>query len=268
MTVQADNGRQQGIFGRGRLGCALARSLEQVGHQVMWFDSRDGLDARAREELERCDLVFLCIQDDALGGLVERLSQPDIPPLHAVSMSGNTPINVLEPLMLRGGDAAKLHPLLSFSRIKNDPIPPDTHFAFTSTPHLKDRLISLITAWHGVAHELTTEQWPLYHLAATLASNFLPLWIRVGAHLLEPVAGTPKEAMEWLRALVTRSAADALDAENPCPFSGPAIRGDDGVIASHVALLNEIAPSLTALYQENSSWIRHHGKALDKSRIF
>ncbi|MDJ0836967.1 MAG: DUF2520 domain-containing protein [Acidobacteriota bacterium] len=234
-----------GIMGLGRLGSSLAFSLERLGHRVLCRTRS------AEEPLETwaapCTVLCLCIRDDQIQGAVQTLTGLDLSGKTVLTHSGTAALTHLDPLTQRGAVIGKFHPLQAFTRKEAEPIPPGTPWAFEG--EIRTLITPWVNAWKGSLHELSGEDWARYHLAAVTAANFLPLFIRAGARVLEPLAENKADALAWLAPLVRQSLEAGLDADNLLPFSGPAVRGDAKTIAEHEALLAELAPDLLPLYR-------------------
>lgn len=239
------------VIGPGRLGRALSASFAQIGWSVrsfgrdLWTLSPSQRDAH----LEACDVWSLCVPDDQLHDVIARLAPAPVGEKIIVFHSGTVPLSALDALIQRGARGAKLHPLLAFSTPKNVPIPPHTHFALGGSDEVKRRLKAWVDAWRGIAHELSDDDWLVYHLAAVLASNFTPLLVRCAADLLTSMTPHLPDALDWLEPLIEKAVADALDGANPKPFSGPAVRSDWSVIDKHLEFLEDHHPQLALVYR-------------------
>jgi len=245
-----------GILGLGRFGLALQYSLSQLGHEVWGRGPDEKLPLN--EWAAHLTVLCLAVRDDQIAPLMPQLALSDLTQKTVLIHSGITPLSLLEPLKAKGAIIGKLHPLQTFAVPRKIPIPKGTPFAFEGD------IISLVRpwveAWQGELHELQEDQWVLYHLAAVTAANFLPLFIRAGARLLEPLSASSADSLAWLAPLIRASTESALDAENPLPFSGPAIRRDKSTLEKHEQCLAKLAPDLLPLYQHASEQIARLSK--------
>ncbi len=255
-----------GVLGLGRFGASLTRSLRDIGWPVaprgrQADDSDAALAAWARD----CDILCLAIRDDQIDSVVARLAKLDLTGKAALIHSGLKPLEALAPLRDRGVATAKFHPLQAFAKNDGAPIPAGTPFAIEG--QAPPAVYRWARAWSCPIRALSGELWSRYHLAAVTAANFLPLFIRAGAELLEPLAKDRQDALTWLRPLVERSVAAALDPANPLPFSGPAVRGDRQTIAAHLSLLAESSPDLAELYRRaTEAVLTRAGHAMDPNK--
>lgn len=236
--------RRVGMIGMGRLGKSLAFSLTELGYRLETPPDRRVF---SQDWLDNQDILCLCVRDDQLEDLVDILARSTHRDRIVMMHAGAVNLSLLDPLAERGAVIAKFHPLQAFTQAKDAPIPPDTPWAYEGDiAHLVE---PWVTAWGGRLHHLTGDQWRRYHLAAVVAANTLPLLIRAGGELLEPLGDDLGDALDWLKPLVLHSVRCGLDADNPMPFSGPAIRGDQQVLEGQMDLLKEIAPDMVELYR-------------------
>ena len=247
-----------GVLGLGRFGRALVRSLRDIGYTVAPKGKGGGDPAQDRRALttwaRRCEVLCLAVRDMHIASVVAELSGTGLKDKTVLIHSGATPLDVLTPLEQEGAIIGKLHPLQSFTRAVDLPIPKGTPFA------VEGEVLALVKpwveAWSGTLHPLSPEQWLIYHVAAVTAANFLPLFIRAGAGLLEPLARDAQDALQWLRPLVQTSVDAALDADNHAPFSGPAVRDDQKTIQEHEDYLAQKHPDLLPLYRLATQTVR------------
>jgi len=239
------------VIGVGRLGCALVASFEELGFSVQGFgrDLWENSSAYVKQRLESMDVLSLCVQDEYLPEIVDELCQIRLREKLVVFHSGPIPLTVLDLLVDRGACVGKLHPLMAFSRKCRETIPKGTHFALSGSDPILKVLRRWVESWSGISHCLSAEQWLPYHLAAVLAANFLPLMIRSGVAHLAPMTQNSKEALDWLKPLINSAVFHALDAKNPKPYSGPAVRGDWAVIEDHLKFLESHDPQLALVYR-------------------
>lgn len=242
-----------GILGMGRLGTHLKESLTANHcHVDVYERSQDSAEALT-QWADRNKVLCLTCRDDQLEGLAGRLAQLRFKKTVILMFSGAKSLELLTALTERGAVIGKLHPLMAFTQVESKPIPAGTPFAMEG--EIEELVRPWVTAWGGKLYRLEGQQWAMYHLAAVMAANFLPLFIRAGAQILEPLAGGQQQALDWLEPLVQVSVAEALDGRNQQPYAGPAIRGDETVLAQHEALLTDHYPQLRDLYRQASSQI-------------
>lgn len=242
-----------GVLGGGRFGSHLAHSLRKLGHgvQVLGHDQSEQTAQWVKVNAVLC----LACRDDQLTQLITQFKPHALTRKTVLIHSGATPLSVLLPLQERGAVIGKFHPLMAFTRVEDAPIPQGTPFAYEGD--IAPWVAPWVEAWGGKLYPLTGAQWQTYHLAAVVAANFLPLFIREGASLLAPITGTGSEgdALDWLAPLLRTTLAAALDRNNPRPYAGPAVRGDAQVLQLQEKQLREDHPALAELYRQISALI-------------
>jgi len=245
MNAEASSPETMGVIGPGRFGSSLAMSLENLGFHVITRAKNHALDLESW--VMPCQVLCLCVRDHQIEDLVTQLAAVPIQNKTILMHSGVTPLSSLKVLAQKGAVIGKFHPLQAFTQVGSQPIPQGTPFAMEGP--IQALVAPWVKAWGGVLHELKGDQWQVYHLAAVLAANFLPLFIRQGASLLEGMTSDQQSALDWLAPLVRHSVEGALNASVSQPFSGPAIRRDQATIAKHLSWLQHHKPGLTAIYQ-------------------
>ena len=272
MTVRLETEKHPvvGVLGLGRFGSALRNALEAIGVAVKARDRDDQDRESLADWMSGCKVLCLAIRDDQLPDLVKAMAEEKVAGKTVLIHGGTAPLKLLSPLQARGATVGKFHPLQSFTQTgRAAGIPKGTPFAIEG--EILDLVKPWVSAWSGELHVLGSEDWLVYHLAAVTAANFLPLLIRSGASILEPLSGNRQSALAWLRPLVQKSVDLALDGDVALPFSGPAIRRDQKTMELHRHYLRTHFPDLLALYRLASERIMdwpgsRNGKANDKQR--
>ena len=217
-----------GVVGAGRVGPALAASLQLAGHRPVAVSGRlRRLQAPSRapccptcpscrppRSSQRADLVLLTVPDDALPGLVEGLAETGAvrPGQLLVHTSGRLRREVLDPALRAGALPLALHPAMTFTGT-----PVDVQrlagcsFGVTAPEELRLAAEALVIEMGGEPEWIAEETRPLYHAALALGAN----------HLVTLVA----QSMELLRDGRRRGPRpDARPAARRRPGQRPALR--------------------------------------------
>ena len=192
------------------------------------------------------DVYIVAVKDDAIAEVLAAV--PDNGALW-VHTSGSKPISLFEGFRTRYG---VLWPMQSFSREVVTPLDEVHFFAEASDDDTLKDLMSLgrLLSRHVVAADSDQRRW--LHVASVFSCNFANhLWTL--ADELLTAQGLPFDALKPL----IRTTVDKLDRLSPAESqTGPAVRHDDQVIASHLAMLDgdkrDIYRSLT------QSIMNHH----------
>lgn len=211
------------VIGMGRAGTVLAARCAERGVQV----------TSGRDPESASDLVLICVPDHAIRTVASRIQ----PGPWIAHVSGATPLNALDPHRRRFG----LHPLIAF-----DPARPTSQMdgvwaaVAGETPEATEIAAALAGLLGLTPFELDEAARPVYHAAASIASNYLVALQRSAARLFASV-GVPEEALVPLMRGTL---------EGGFPLTGPIARGDWDTVAMHVAAIRMHAADLLPMYQE------------------
>jgi predicted short-subunit dehydrogenase-like oxidoreductase (DUF2520 family) len=252
-----------GIVGVGRLGSTLLATFRTHNIRPLYTDPRPhpelGRGIDLKELVSRSSLIFLTVQDDLILTTMSQIAE-DESTVHEekifVICSGSFDLRNLDLSKREQWRKVKLHPLQSFTARNLTVFPEGTPFAVEAPETLEELFSNLVKSWKGIPHFLRGESWFIYHLAAVVAANFLPLLIRDGIDILSELTVDHSASTEWLRPLVEFSVQQALNADLAKPFSGPAARGDKKVMDRHLQWLSTHKPDLKNLYETLSHRIR------------
>ncbi|WP_329219908.1 DUF2520 domain-containing protein [Streptomyces sp. NBC_01485] len=250
-----------GVVGAGRVGPALAASLQLAGHRPVAVSGvSDASRRRAAlllpdvplvppaEVLRRSDLVLLTVPDDALPGLVEGLAETGAvrPGQLLVHTSGRYGARVLDPALRAGALPLALHPAMTFTGT-----PVDVQrlagcsFGVTAPDALRLAAEALVIEMGGEPEWIAEEHRPLYHAALALGANHL---VTLVAQSMELLRAAGVEAPDRMLGPLLGAALDNALRSGDGALTGPVARGDAGTVAAHVAELREHAPQTVAGY--------------------
>ncbi len=209
------------LVGSGRAGTVLRARLVD----------RDVAVTTGREVDPQAQVVVLCVPDGAIAGLASAIA----PGPWVAHISGATPLGALQPHRRR----FSLHPLVTFDP-GHGPEQLDGAWAAiasdtTDGREVGERLARMLGLTTFTVDEADR---PLYHAAASMASNYLVALQRSAARLFA-LAGAPPEA---LTPLMQGTLAGGF------PLTGPISRGDWDTVATHIAALGQHAPDLLPTY--------------------
>jgi predicted short-subunit dehydrogenase-like oxidoreductase (DUF2520 family) len=205
----------------------MARALQVAGISV------DGPLGRG-ETADGADVVLLCVPDREIGAAASCLSGRPIVGHAAAS----TPLAVLEPR-----EGFLLHPLVSVAhsgvRLTGAACAVDGN-----TPRALAVATTLAHTLGMRAFRIEEGRRPLYHAAASMASNYL-VTIESAAERLARAAGIDRAALlPLVRGTVEQWAA----AGSRSALTGPIVRGDEETVSRQRAAVAEAAPDLLPLW--------------------
>lgn len=227
MTAFSLDTARIGIVGAGRLGTALGTALRRSGRQVEGPFSR-GADGAG------CDVVLLCVPDVEIASAARCI----VPGSIVGHTSGATPLAPLEP-----HERFSMHPLLSVSHDA-------TVFSGAgcaidgSTERALGAANALASVLGMLPFRVEETDRPLYHAAASMASNYL-VTLEAAAERLFAAVGVSREYI----APLVRSAMDQWARVGPRDaLTGPVVRGDEPTVVRQRDAIATRAPETLPLW--------------------
>ncbi|SCW41364.1 Rossmann-like and DUF2520 domain-containing protein [Mucilaginibacter sp. NFR10] len=250
------------IIGSGNVATHMAAAFKNAGHRIVQVYSRDMQHAAllayhvAAEAVDNLDninpdtgLFVVSVKDDAITTVVKALSAHKKLIVHT---SGSTDLNSLLAFTPKAG---VFYPLQTFSKIRE--------VDFRSVPLclegaddgiLADLKQLAFTISNNV-YSVNSARRKILHLAAVFACNFPNYLYGVAQDLLA------QNQMEFnmLRPLIMETAQKVLEQEPRNVQTGPAVRNDEGTMATHMQMLSEM-PMLQDIYNLLSQGIIKNNK--------
>ncbi|NEB81754.1 DUF2520 domain-containing protein [Streptomyces sp. SID14478] len=250
-----------GVVGAGRVGPALAASLQLAGHRPVAVSGVSEASVRRAaallpdvplvppaEVLARAELVLLTVPDDVLPSLVEGFVETGSirPGQLLVHTSGRYGTKVLDPALRAGALPLALHPAMTFTGTAIDVQRlAGCSFGVTAPEELRLAAQALVIEMGGEPEWIAEESRPLYHAALALGANHLVTLVAEAMELLRDAGVTAPDRM--LGPLLGAALDNALRSGDAA-LTGPVARGDAGTVAAHVAELRKHAPGTVAGY--------------------
>ncbi|MEG0796539.1 MAG: DUF2520 domain-containing protein [Odoribacter sp.] len=192
------------------------------------------------------DIYIFCVSDDVMFALYKsiRINKKAI----VLHTSGSLPMDIFKPYSAHCG---VLYPLQSFTK-KRDldfrEIPLCIEASDTKVMQVLREMAGLLSIR---VEEISSEKRKYLHLAAVLANNFVNYFYGIAGNLLE------KEGLDFslLRPLIFETAHKVMLMSPENAQTGPAKRGDEGILNVHKDLLKD-NQKLLNLYTQMSDLIR------------
>ena len=255
-------GKRIGFIGAGRVGGALAATLQECGYAVVAVASRTLESAGALAgQLPGClavdpqavvaasDIVFITTPDAAVKQVCESLTWRS--GIGVVHTSGSLSRDVLAAAADAGAETGCLHPLQTFADHAQARMNvPGSFFAIEGEGWLRDELLWMVNALKGTPVELQADQKALYHAAASLASTYVVTLMSMASDLWAAFGQERGLAVRALLPLLQGSVnnIDALGV--PLALTGPIARGEVETVERHLRALRHSAPALLPAYRE------------------
>lgn len=254
------------LIGPGRLGQAVTSFLAEAGYPVVAIISRDPDRAvaaarfighrdagtsdfsRAREG----DIVLLALPDDLLEDMALQLRQNGwlAPETVLIHFSGRHPAAILNQGPAPTVRALSLHPLQTFADavagLRNLPGAP---FSVEGEDALIPLGETLVEAMGGIPFRIQSQQKPLYHAAACVASNYLITLATAASKIMAACGFTEDEALKLLIPLLKGTGRNLITLGPQQALTGPIARGDVNTIASHLDAMAELPTELLDIYR-------------------
>ncbi|WP_454667084.1 Rossmann-like and DUF2520 domain-containing protein [Acinetobacter calcoaceticus] len=253
------------LIGSGRVAFHLAQALLAQGHNIVQVYARDfektqkfaeKIQAKACQSLQDfqiSDLIILAVSDSAIAELTKQVHEL-FPETLMVHTSGSTNIEVISHVHEKAG---VFYPLQTFSF--------EREVDWSATPLFveaiyKDDLILLSDLANSLSnrvYQYTSKQRLTLHLAAVFACNFSNYCFDMAKQV------TDEEQVDFslLYPLIIETAKKATENNPKQMQTGPAVRGDQNILAMHQDLLAQAErDDLKRVYQLLSDGIlqRHH----------
>jgi predicted short-subunit dehydrogenase-like oxidoreductase (DUF2520 family) len=256
---------QFNLIGAGRLGMGLARALihragwelqglcntsmassERAVHQ---FDLGYAVDQITH--LPDAHVTFVTTPDSQLPGVIALLATRTwTKPFHiVVHCSGVYSSALLHPLREQGCIVASVHPFKAFRHIHGDPdIFAGCDCAVDGDETAKDLLTSVFVQLGAKMLSLTAEKKPLYHAAATMASNYLVTLVASATAMLVEAGIPSDDAKQMCERIMAVSLQNVQECEQIADaLTGPMLRGDADTIRLHLNAMH--CPEIATLYR-------------------
>ncbi len=238
-----------GILGGGRAAWAYGSAWKRIGWPLSGVWLRDASHSHIAELLETTrqemtdlardsELLLVAVSDRAIADVAAAVPETEALVFHA---SG---------AMLSLRDGFSLHPLKSLPPVGANIDLEGTLLVFEGQHR---RTAKLIAAAIGARFaDVSPEQKALYHAAAVFGSNYVAAMLDISAGLMTR-AGVGN-VRDDLIALASSAMENWRRHDDAARFTGPAVRGDQEVIARHLEVLRG-DPRLAELYELLAEYI-------------
>lgn len=250
------------ILGSGNVATHLSQAFARAGHQISGVYSRqlahaaelaaclnqalatDELDFRV---LPAADVYLLCLSDAAVAGFMKQARFPaEVVVAHT---SGSLPLAVLaDQQQIR---PAVFYPIQTFSKHQPVDLASTPIAVEASDPEVAARMAALAASISQQVVALSSEERRHLHLAAVFACNFTNHLLGIGRELMARQQLDPT----LLHPLIEATFRKALSQPPFQVQTGPAVRGDENILARQQELLED-APLYREIYALLSESIR------------
>lgn len=255
------------LIGPGKVGSAIAKCLVTAGYQMHAVVGRDlerthsacnfigCASACATNDLGRCsdaEIILLAVPDDQIAATIKKTAEScTLNDKFLIHFSGLLPSATLLSEATRADRLLSLHPLLPFAdrqqayeKLRGCPCALEGGRSALVLGH------QLVATFAGAPFEIAAADKPLYHAAASMASNFLITLQGLAQDLLRQ-CGIPQEQVSATLLPLVRATLDNLEALPPeQALTGPIVRGDSGTVKQHFDALAARSPQTLPTYRQ------------------
>ncbi len=253
------------LLGSGRVAFHLAKALLAKGHNIAQVYARDfektqkfaeQIQAKAcqsLQEFQASDLIILAVSDSAISELAMQVHAL-FPETLMVHTSGSTNIEVISNIHKKAG---VFYPLQTFSFERD--VDWQATPLFVEATNRDDLVIlsDLANSLSNRVYQYTSKQRLTLHLAAVFACNFSNYCFDMAKQIVD----AEQVDFSLLYPLIVETAKKATENDPKQMQTGPAVRGDENILAMHEGLLTQAnRDDLKQVYQLLSDGIvkRHH----------
>lgn len=240
------------IIGSGRLGTTLAVALGRHGYSIQSLVARrvqsarkaarlldadvQVLAAKELQLLQPADVFLITVPDDQIAGVAEELSRLQLTST-AFHTSGALSSNLLSPLRKKGWHTGSIHPLVSVSHAG---VPLDGGYWSIEGDKAAVRIgKDIVRDLGGKSFSIRTEDKPLYHAAAVMASGNVVALFDVALQMMAECGIKRTTARNILLPLI-ESTVRNLETKDPAQaLTGTFSRGDLETVKRHLAALKD-----------------------------
>ncbi len=259
------------IVGGGRAGGSLAIAARSAGFDVRIVAGPSGrvpaglADATIApdEPFPPAELVVLAVRDEAIpevaAGILARVQGRPI----VVHLSGLTSLQVLAEVTRAGLPIGSFHPLMTLSDPERGAAAlRGASAAITGGEQVAATLAAFADALGMRPFVLADQSKPLYHAAASAASNFVTAVLGV-AEDLAAAAGVPFSSF---RPLAHAAVAAVFEAGASAALTGPVARGDWATVHAQLRAVDELSASLGRDFRSMIEVTARRAGRLDEAR--
>jgi predicted short-subunit dehydrogenase-like oxidoreductase (DUF2520 family) len=251
------------IIGAGKVGTSLGLALASKGFKLKYIsDCNPDARRQARRVIKKgqttgdnrlatkaAEINFICVPDGSIRNVVKELSNLDLGGHYVFHTSGAVSSRVLRPLARQGAQVASFHPVQTFATTCPDPdIFRGIFFSLEGEAKAVELGQSLAEKLQSGVILISPANKPLYHLACSMASNFMVVLLSEVKDLFELLGLDEKAFLEVIYPLLTRTLLNIKELGCEQSLTGPILRGDLKTVKEHLRALSS-KPDLQKLYR-------------------
>ncbi len=256
-----------GIIGAGRLGTALAVAMSREGHIPAAVYSKNHASSKLLCErlgikcmnsllyaVANSDIIFIAVPDSQIADVVQNIidctDESHIKSRAFFHCSGAVDSSLLEPLRLKGGHTASLHPLQTFADRENGwKGLYNIYFGYEGDMEAKSAAGEIVDALKGSMIYIGRNDKPLYHAAACILSNYTVALSWMAGEIFNKIGIDSVTGVKALMPLLERTVKNIEDLGSMGALTGPISRGDWGTVQGHIDAMQKSLPGISRIYR-------------------
>ncbi len=255
------------IVGAGPVATVLAGGLRLAGVPVLGLWARRPEPARVAgnqsgvaafssappDLLLEANVVIVAVRDQAIAEVATMLVGTGLVGRSHVLVHCSGAVSAVDafaPVLSRVGGVATLHPLRSITnpRLAMRDLT-GTVFGIEGDAEGLRVVGDLVTALSGTGMTLDGGKMAAYHAAAATASNFVVALMEASRQILETSGISGRAAQTAMVALAKGSLDNVAAQGTKAALTGPIQRGDATTVARHLAILEDVSPTVRDAYR-------------------
>lgn len=255
------------VIGCGRVGTNLAVHLAGQRYRPAAFYSRTRASAqnaafhagegkvfeKAADAAANCELIFITTPDSLIASVCDQMAADGGCNENSVvfHLSGALSSEILDSAQKTGAATGSVHPLQAFAPYEPGQASPfaGVNMSIEGSPGAAALGRKIVAALQARAFTIPTEAKTLYHAAAVVASNYLVTLEHFALTLLAQTGLDQARAYEILEPLIQGTLRNIASKGSVDALTGPVVRGDEAIIARHLADIDQKMPQFSAMYR-------------------
>ena len=256
------------IIGVGRVGSAMAIALDNAGYQISCLLDKDPsrkhsfpikgevkILSNKLSNLPSVDIVLLAVPDDEIQVVVAELVaiyKNRILSNFLFHTSGVLSSDIFQPLRKKYAiQCASLHPIQTFPGNKDDYKKlRNIYFGIEGDDKAIMIAKNIIKSLGSRTLVIPKEFKPIYHLACTIASNYLHTLVYLVIDLFKELKLSEKEIINVIFPLISTTVKNIHKNGLENTLTGPIARGDVGTVKKHLEILSRQFPQYEVVYKQ------------------
>ena len=250
-----------GFVGAGKAGFSLGRYLADKGNEISGYASRSRASAgeaaaftdskaydTVKDLVKDSDILFLSVPDGKIATVWNEIRDLPIEGKLICHLSGAMTSRVFDKARDKGACGYSVHPFLAISdRYTSHMSFEKALFTIEGDAKRIDEITGFLEACGNPVQRIDASQKGRYHMAATIASNFMVTLYDVAQKELLKCGFLEENLPYALPALVGRNIESVIERGPADALTGPVERGDVLTVRKHLELADD---DLKALYTE------------------